>query len=311
MTLNDIIEPWKEHKKRQVKPTSFSAYMLIWEKIIRPELGDTDLSVMNKKFITHWVYSLMDGGKSKKYCTDILIVWKMMMRYASEEYDVLIPDTNWKMQWPTVNGEGEEELARYTQAESKKIIDYLIQNPSPKNLGILISLCTGLRIGEVCGLKWEDIDIGSRTIRVERTVERIYDVETRKTRIIISTPKTRSSRRSVPIAAQILPVLRNFKKTYRDDYYVCTCSEDVTEPRTFRNYYRHTVLNKVKLNRCIKFHGLRHTFASTLIENKVDVKTTSVILGHADVSTTMNIYVHPTDDAKRDAVRSGLKNLFK
>lgn len=285
--------------------------MLIWEKNIRPELGDTDLSVMNKKFITHWVYSLMDGGKSKKYCTDILIVWKMMMRYASEEYDVLIPDTNWKMQWPTVNGEDKEELARYTQAESKKIIDYLIQNPSPKNLGILISLCTGLRIGEVCGLKWEDIDIGSRAIRVERTVERIYDVETGKTRIIISTPKTRSSRRSVPIAAQILPVLRNFKKTYRDDYYVCTCSEDVTEPRTFRNYYRRTVLNKVKLDRCIKFHGLRHTFASTLIENKVDVKTTSVILGHADVSTTMNIYVHPTDDAKRDAVRSGLKNFFK
>ena len=83
------------------------------------------------------------------------------------------------------------------------------------------------------------------------------------------------------------------------------------EPRTFRNYYKYTVLNKVKLNRCIKFHGLRHTFASTLIENNVDVKTTSVILGHADVSTTMNIYVHPSDDAKRNAVRSGLKNFFK
>ena len=115
----------------------------------------------------------------------------------------------------------------------------------------------------------------------------------------------------MPIVQQILPMLKNFKKAYREDYYVCTCTEKPTEPRTLRNYYRDFILKKVGLDHCIKFHGLRHTFASTLIENKVDVETASVILGHADVTTTMNIYVHPSEDAKRDAVKLGLKNFFK
>lgn len=102
-----------------------------------------------------------------------------------------------------------------------------------------------------------------------------------------------------------------YKNGNNDDYYVCTCSDAPIEPRTFRNYYKAYILEKVKLDHCIKFHGLRHTFATTLIENKVDIKTTSSILGHSDVSTTLNIYVHPSDEAKRDAMNVGLKKIFR
>ena len=253
----------------------------------------------------------MDSGISKKGCVDILIVLKMLMRYAAEEFDVLVPDTNWKMIWPTDNMQVEKKIERYTEAESKKIAAYVKENPQPRNIAILIALCTGFRIGEICGLKWEDIDINNKLIHVKRTIERYYDYESHTTFIVTSTPKTASSNRSVPIVQQILPMLKNFKKAYREDYYVCTCTEKPTEPRTLRNYYRDFILKKVGLDHCIKFHGLRHTFASTLIENKVDVETASVILGHADVTTTMNIYVHPSEDAKRDAVKLGLKNFFK
>lgn len=311
MTLNDVIGPWKKHKERQVKKTSLATYLVHWYNHIKPDLGDTLLEDLTKKHIMSWLYSKMDSGISKKGCVDILIVLKMLMRYAAEEFDVLVPDTNWKMIWPTDNMQVEKKIERYTEAESKKIAAYVKENPQPRNIAILIALCTGFRIGEICGLKWEDIDINNKLIHVKRTIERYYDYESHTTFIVTNTPKTASSNRSVPIVQQILPMLKNFKKAYREDYYVCTCTEKPTEPRTLRNYYRDFILKKVGLDHCIKFHGLRHTFASTLIENKVDVKTASVILGHADVTTTMNIYVHPSEDAKRDAVKSGLKNFFK
>lgn len=117
--------------------------------------------------------------------------------------------------------------------------------------------------------------------------------------------------RYIPIMKSILPIVKRFKSVSNDDYYVCTCSDAPIEPRTFRNYYKAYILEKVKLDHCIKFHGLRHTFATTLIENKVDIKTTSSILGHSDVSTTLNIYVHPSDEAKRDAMNVGLKKIFR
>lgn len=109
----------------------------------------------------------------------------------------------------------------------------------------------------------------------------------------------------------IFPLVKKFKSVSNEDYYVCSCSNNFIEPRTLRNYYKIFILEKVKLDHCIKFHGLRHTFATTLIENKVDIKTTSSILGHSDVSTTLNIYVHPSDEAKRNAMNVGLKRIFR
>lgn len=106
-------------------------------------------------------------------------------------------------------------------------------------------------------------------------------------------------------------MMKKFCAVSKPEYYVCTCSENFIEPRTYRNYYRSFILEKVKLGHVIKFHGLRHTFATVMIENKVDIKTTSVILGHSDVSTTLNVYVHPSEEAKRSAMNVGLKKLFK
>ena len=311
MTLNNIFAQWRKQKERQVKKTSMSNYLSHWYVHIKPDLGDVPLENLNKKYLTDWLYNKMEAGISKKYCIDLLIVLKMMMRYASEEYDVLMPDTHWKMVWPTDNQQAVQKMERYTTEESKKIATYIQANPQPRNVAILVALCTGLRIGEVCGLKWSDVDIDNKQIHVRRTIERYYDYENHVTYLVENTPKTVSSNRIVPIVSQVLPMLKNFKKAYREDYYLCTCTDKPTEPRTLRNYYAKLILEKVKLDHCIKFHGLRHTFASTLIENKVDVKTASVLLGHADVTTTMNIYVHPTDDAKRNAVKSGLKAFFK
>lgn len=193
----------------------------------------------------------------------------------------------------------------------KKIISYIVDYPKPKRLGILIGLCTGMRIGEICGLRWENIDIGNKCIHVTHTIERILDIDTKKSKVIESTPKTIESRRDIPIGRDLLGILKKFKACYNDGFYVITGDEKFCEPRTYRNYYRHLVLNEVGLDRCIKFHGLRHSFATRMIATRADMKTTSRILGHSDVSTTMNLYVHPSMDDKLDAVNKSMKNLFK
>lgn len=156
-----------------------------------------------------------------------------------------------------------------------------------------------------------DIDVNNKCIHVAHTIERILDIDTKKSKVIESTPKTIESRRDIPIGRDLLGILKKFKACYNDSFYVITGDEKFCEPRVYRNYYRHLVLNEVGLDRCIKFHGLRHSFATRMIASKADMKTTSRILGHSDVSTTMNLYVHPSMDDKLDAINKSMKNLFK
>lgn len=312
MKLKEVYEAWLPIKERQVKASTLSVYKMIYTNILNPIMGNEDVENLNKKTIIPFIYKLMEkDGQSSKYCNDILIVLKMLIHFASEEFEINVPDARWKMVWPTKAKTGISKIERYTNAEYKRIVDYAIENPSPRNLGILLTICTGMRIGEVCALQWQDVDLDTKMIHVNKTMERIYDPDTKKTWIEIGTPKTTSSDRYIPIMKSILPIVKRFKSVSNDDYYVCTCSDAPIEPRTFRNYYKAYILEKVKLDHCIKFHGLRHTFATTLIENRVDIKTTSSILGHSDVSTTLNIYVHPSDEAKRDAMNVGLKRIFK
>ena len=317
MKLNDVYNKWLPVKRRQVKESTLSCYQLIYINILAPRFGYTDVEIMDKKIVTAFLYELLDSGtKSKKYCSDILIVIKMLIRFAGDELDINVPNTTWKVIWPTNNKIVAPKLERYTQGEYRKIVSYVMDNPSPRNLGILLTICTGMRIGEICALQWRDIDITGKTIHVNKTIERIYlpeniDTDRKKTVVEIGTPKTSSSDRYIPILKNIFPIVKKFSAVCKPDYYVCTCSENFIEPRTLRAYYRFFILEKVKLDHCIKFHGLRHTFASTLIENKVDVKTVSTILGHSDISTTLDVYVHPSNEAKRYAVDGGLKGIFK
>lgn len=312
MILKKVYEAWLPMKEKQVKASTLSVYKMIYINIINPKIGNIDVEQLNKKTIMPFIYDLMEkNGQSVKYCNDILIVLKMIMHYAAEEFDINIPDTRWKMVWPTKAKIGTPKIERYTPAEYKKIVDYAIDNPSPRNLGILLTICTGMRIGEVCALQWKDIDLANKMIHISKTMGRIYNPDNKTTWIEIGNPKTISSDRYIPIMKNILPIVKRFAAVCNEDYYVCSGSEQFIEPRTLRSYYKIFILEKVKLNHCIKYHGLRHTFATTLIENKTDIKTVSTILGHSDISTTLNVYVHPSDEVKRDAMNSGLKRIFK
>ena len=314
MTFKDAYTEWVERKRRQVKESTLAAYTLIADNHLLPFFGSQSAEKINRRTVQQFVDGKLDSGLCAKYVHDMLIVLKMVVRFVSDEYETPVLD-NWKVVFPSRNTSAGRKLERYTPEEFRKIVETVLNNPSPRNLGILIALCSGMRIGEVCALQYSDIDLDRKVIKVSKSIERIYLLDGKErrggTKVIIGSPKTLSSHREIPIMKDIYPLVKKFAAIARSDYYVCTSSEKYAEPRVFRNYYRHFILEKVGLKECIKFHGLRHTFASILIENRVDVKTVSSILGHSDVSTTLDVYVHPSEDTKRNAINSALKRAFK
>ena len=201
MKLNDVYNEWLPVKRRQVKSSTLSCYQLIYLNILAPRFGNTDVENMGKKVVAAFLYELLDSGtKSKKYCSDILIVIKMLIRFAGDELDIDVPDTTWKVIWPTKNKVVTPKLERYTPEEYRKIVSYVMDNPSPRNLGILLTICTGMRIGEVCALQWQDVDLVGKVIHVNKTIERIYlpeniGTDKKKTVVEIGSPKTNSSDR--------------------------------------------------------------------------------------------------------------------
>ncbi len=216
-----------------------------------------------------------------------------------------------KLIYPTCNKTMKEELDVYTQAEQRILIDYILEHPSHVNMSILMALTTGMRIGEVCGITYEDIDFLKHCVSVNKTIYRMVDYSrhdkgVRSSRIVINTPKTRSSQRVIPLS----PVVAKWYKKSLDLYghkswYVASNAPKATEPRVMREHYKR--LLKACSLRYIKFHGLRHTFASTLILNKTDPKTVAALMGHSSVDMTLNVYSHSTDEFKRKAIKSAFK----
>lgn len=217
--------------------------------------------------------------------------------------------SEWDIKYPTEQANKEVEVL--TVHNHKKILDFIHDNFTFKNLGIYVCLCTGLRIGEVCALKWSDIDVVTGTITVQRTLERIYIIEgeEKHTELVINTPKTKNSFREIPMSKELLSIVKPLKKVVNDNFYVLTNENGPTEPRTYRNYYK-KLMKQLDMPE-LKFHGLRHSFATRCIESNCDYKTVSVILGHSNISTTLNLYVHPNMDQKKKCINKMLKSLGK
>ena len=165
-------------------------------------------------------------------------------------------------------------------------------------MGIILSLYTGLRIGEICALKWSDIDFINNQIIVNHSVTRIKNINESflKTKIIINEPKTEYSKRVIPIPNSIINSLKQVFPNNKD-YYFLTNSCKVLEPRTYYNKYK-KVLKKIGLEK-YNYHALRHTFATRCIEIGFDPKSLMEILGHSDIKITLSLYVHPTNTLKK------------
>ena len=303
-SLDEIISLWKEDKEKFVKASTFSVYVILIENHILPYFKN--FQTINEDDVQKFVLEKINQGLSIKTIKDIVIVLKMIIKFAQKLGLFCYRQINIKFPQQKTKA----ELKVLSKTDHKKIMKYVYENFTFKNFGICLCLSTGMRIGEVCGLLWKDIDLQNQVIKVRRTIQRIYVIDGNKryTKIICDYPKTKNSIRDIPISSNLLKIIKPLKKLVNDDYYVLTNSPVPTEPRAYRNYYK-KFLNTLGIEN-FKFHGLRHSFATRCIESKCDYKTVSVLLGHSNINTTLNLYVHPNLEQKKKCIDQMFKQLM-
>ena len=298
-----VVELWQADKQQYVKKSTFAAYSLLITNHLLPAFaGNADI---HEEDVQQFVFTKLYEGLSQKSVKDILIVLKMVLRFGVK-YN-LIAHRQIDIRFPTERERQEVEVL--SKANQRKIMEFVKSNFTFQNLGIYICLSAGLRIGEVCALTWDDIDTEQGVIYVTKTIQRIYYVGgiERKTEVIIDTPKSKNSIREIPMTRDLLRIIKPLKKVVNSSFYVLTNSTAPTEPRTYRNYYKR-LMKQLDIP-ALKFHGLRHSFATRCIESNCDYKTVSVLLGHSNISTTLNLYVHPNMEQKKRCVEQMFKAL--
>lgn len=285
-----VTEEWLKYKKNTVKKSTYYNYSYSVEKYLYPKFADQDITQI--KDYNDFIEKLTDT-LAPKTVRDIITKLKEIINFYEEEHNTKLNIK--KMSLPKMN---KKEIQILSNKEKQKLEKYCIEQNSLKSLVILICLNTGLRIGEVCALRWENIDFESKKIHIEKTIERIYSKEENKTIVIIDTPKSITSVRTIPINSKLYNILKQIRgKSKKTDFVLAGSSEHYVEPRNYQYHFKE-ILKRSKVKK-YKFHTLRHTFATNCIEAGMDIKSLSEILGHADVSITLNIYVHSSDKAKR------------
>ena len=301
--VNEIIDLWAVDKKQYVKKSTYSAYMLLIENHILPAFGDMDK--IQEADVQSFVFEKLELGLSQKSIKDILIVLKMVLKFGAK--GDLFDYKPFDIKFPTQREKQSIEVLSRT--DQKKIMNYVQTHFTFRNLGIYVCLAGGMRIGEICALTWDDINTDTGIISIRRTIQRVYVVEagSRHTEVILDTPKTRNSIRDIPMTRELSRILKPIKKIVNKDFFVLTNEAKPTEPRTYRSYFKQFI--KALDIPELKFHGLRHSFATRCIESECDYKTVSVLLGHSNITTTLNLYVHPNLEQKKKCIDKMFKTL--
>ncbi len=291
LTFGELFEEWMTAVGLRVKASTYANYRRKADKHILPAFGGLRYEHLTAELVHGFIRQKLDDGLSTKYVADIVIVMKSAAKYLSRTHgfadplvNVILPKTE------------RRELRIFTAAQQKQLCYYLKAHLNKTALCILLSLHMGLRVGEVCGLQWADIDFEKSVLTVRRTVQRISTGH--GTKLLIDSPKSRASRRSIPIPAFLLTLLQSLRD--EDDRYILSGQEMPMEPRTLQHRFK-AILQKAELP-SLNYHSLRHLFATNSIRAGFDIKTLSEILGHSSVETTLSRYVHSSMERKRECM---------
>ena len=297
---NNILNSWLSSEKLKVKESTIVRYIGLIERHIRPALGNYDIRQISTELLEQYtVYLLSDGrldgtgGLSSKTVMDILIIIKSTMKYATSHGYLINCQTNQL----TVKKDT-QEMRVLSVSEQTALLGVLFCNLNLFKLGIVLCLYTGIRIGELCALRWEHISLTEGILKIRDTMQRIQDTAStskKKTKVICTEPKTKQSMRDIPIPKWLVKILEPFQAEPKA--YLLTGSADTwVEPRTMQNHFKRYV-DEAEIKDA-NFHSLRHTFATRCVELGFDIKTLSEILGHTNVNITLNRYVHSSIELK-------------
>ena len=282
-----LMDRWQTEAAARLKRSTVSTYAGIAERHIRPMLGALPAGQVGQDEAAGLIGGMNEAGLSPGTVRLTASVLQSILDYRAQCGILGQPV---KVSRPARDTPEARFLSAAEQAALEK---YLLGHMSRENLGVYLCLYSGLREGEICALRWEDIDLAAGTLSVRRTVQRICSGGSSE--LVVGAPKSRASRRTIPLTASALRLAKAMAGP--PETYVVTGTEKPMEPRSAQNRFKR-VLVKAGIADA-NFHALRHTFATRCIERGFDVKTLSLILGHADVSTTLNVYVHPSVERMR------------
>jgi len=305
-TFAQIATQWKADKRRYVKKSSYATYVQHMNKHILPYFGSK--AGITPDEVQQFTNQLLAKGLALNTTKDCVLIVKMIHRFG--ERLGAWAHVDFRVHYPTTLEE-QHERPIFSKPQQQRLAQYLQEHFSFRNLGLLICLQTGLRIGEICALQWKDLDVAAGVIHVRKTVSRVWlsDGGEQEYSVSVGTPKTLSSLRDIPIAKDLAATLKPLRKVMNPEFYVVSNSAAPLEPRYYRDYFV-KVLTQLDIPR-IRFHALRHSFATRCIESKCDYKTVSAILGHASIATTLDLYVHPGYMEKKKCIDRMARSLAR
>ena len=297
--MGQLAGEWIDLRKAEVKITTYSYNLTHY---ILPSLGQCGLEELTTERMSEFIQEMRVKELSPRTVNGVLMLLKMMLRFA-EERGYMLPERH-----EIRNLKEKGKPVEILKEEEQRRLELFLREDQDRaregiRAGMILSLYAGLRIGEVCALKWEDIDLRNGLLCVRKTLSRVQRFDekgSRRTKIEIGKPKTGTSFRQIPLPVFLKTYLRKIRKS--KDCYLLTAQKKYMEPRSYQYQYK-KIMRELGLEHC-NYHMLRHTFATRCIEAGFDLKSLSEILGHANVNITLNRYAHPT-------MRMKLQNMEK
>lgn len=284
---------WLAELSGKRKYSTYIKYENVYLTHLADTIGSCQLSNNMVRELREKIFDHLSRGElSESLQKSVICVANQVLTFANRHYLTDIP----MLERPAIKPK-KKVIRTFSMVEQALLLKCIYRQMGKSMAAVLLCLYTGLRLGELCALRWADIDFEGKTLAVNRTVQRIA-VSGHKTKTILleTSPKSESSKRTIPLAPELLQILSQFK---REHPYVFG-GEKPLDPRTMQ--YRFKKILKEAGIESRTFHTLRHTFATNCVENGTDVKTLSEVLGHSDVKITLNRYVHPTMDSKRKQI---------
>ncbi len=305
-TMQMLCEKWLDEIQVFVKQSTYARYKQLVDKHILLQLASLDISKITDEKVSVFIRNKIisgrldgKGGLSPKTIQDIFTVLKQILSYGYKKgYAPLLDYDFIKLKAE------QNSFSVFSVNEQAQLVSYLRYNLSLETLGILLCLYTGIRVGELCALNWNDIDMQNSVLHINKTLQRIQNTDKNintKTIVIIDKPKSNKSIRDIPIPDFLWQLLFVYSQKYSKDAYFLTGKiNQYTEPRVMQYKFKTYLKNAGLADRNI--HALRHTFATRAVEQKMDVKTLSEILGHSSVKFTLEKYVYSSYDLKIESM---------
>ncbi len=297
---DDVLTAWLQSTRMSIKESTFAKYCQLIDSHIKPALGQYAISKISTKLVESFVQQQLlagrldgQGGLSPKTVTDMLTIIKASIDYAQDNGMAV----NCNTQKLSIK-KRDKEMRVLTPQEQIALVRVLLDDTDLCKFGVMLSLYTGIRIGELCALQWENLCLSTSTLKVRKTIQRIQDRNVgaaTKTKVIITEPKSQCSIRDIPLPAFLTELAQRFEAAPKA-YVLSGDKGKYLEPRTMQNRFKRYV-SEAKIGDA-NFHATRHTFATRCVEVGFDIKTLSEILGHANVNITLNRYVHSSYELK-------------